>query len=270
MPKSTDLVHYYSDIKPRRCDLVAAWPGVGNVSLILTQYLVEHLGADQFAEIEPAAFFNATGVLVRDNVVEEPQFPASRFFFWQNPEKRGKDLIFFIGDEQPPSGSYELANVVLDVAKKYKVRRIYTMAAALVKIHHSEAPRVWATATEEKLLKEVTKFEVVLRGTVQIAGLNGILLGVAKERGLPGVCLLGETPMYATRIPNPKAALAVGNILVKLLNVQVDLAELAESAHKAEAEMAKLTADAMTEFIDHFTTPVWESEEHRGEEEEEE
>ena len=253
------IVNYYAEVKPRRCDMIAAWPGVGNVSLILTQYLRDHLGAEQFADIEPAAFFNASGILVRNNVVEEPQFPGSRFYFWQNPEKRGKDIIFFVGDEQPAARSYELANVVVDVAKKYRVRRIFTMAAALVKIHHSETPKVWAAATEERLLKEVTKFDVVLRGTVQIAGLNGILQGVAKERGIPGVCLLGETPMYATRIPNPKAALSVARILIDMLGVTVDLAELTEMAQKSEQEMARITGEAMTEFIDHFTTPLWES-----------
>lgn len=259
MAKIKDLVAYYADIKPRRCDMVAAWPGVGNVALIVTQYLRDHLEADEFAEVDPTAFFNATGVLVRDNVVQEPQFPGSRFYYWRNPEKRGRDLILFIGDEQPAARSYELAHVVLDVAKKYKVRRVYTVAAALVKIHHSEAPRVWAAATDEKLLKEVTKYDVVLRGTVQVAGLNGIILGVAKERGIPGVCLLGETPQYATRIPNPKAALAVAGILTKLLGITVDLAELTDMAQKSEAEMARLTSEAMNEFIDHFTTPMWES-----------
>ncbi|MCX8126541.1 MAG: PAC2 family protein, partial [Dehalococcoidia bacterium] len=193
----------------------------------------------------------------RDNIIEEPQFPQSKFYYWKNPDKV-KDLVIFIGEEQPTSKSYELANVVIDVAKELRVKRVYTFAAAMVKIHHSEQPRVWVAATEEKLLKEATKHDVVLRGTVQIAGLNGLFLGVAKERGVPGICLLGESPMYATRIPNPKAALAIARVFVGLSGIPVDLADLRAEAEKAEVEMSKITAEAMGQFIENFTTPIWE------------
>jgi proteasome assembly chaperone (PAC2) family protein len=257
MPRKKELVRWHEDIRTRRCEMIAAWPGVGDVALILADYLRGKLGAIEFADIEPTAFFNATGVLVRDNVIEEPQFPQSRFYYWKNPG-RGKDLVIFIGDEQPASKSYELANLVLDVAVKMKVKRVYTFAAALVKIHHSEQPRVWVAATDEKLLKEATRHDVVLRGTVQIAGLNGLFLGVAKERGMPGICLLGESPMYATRMPNPKAALAIARVFADLLGVPLDLAELKAEAEKAEEEMSKITAEAMGQFIENFTTPIWE------------
>ncbi|MEW6142516.1 MAG: PAC2 family protein [Chloroflexota bacterium] len=257
MPGKKILVHWYENIRPRRCEMIAAWPGVGDVALILADYVRGKLGAIEVADIDPTAFFNATGVLVRDNVIEEPQFPQSKFYYWKNPG-RGKDLIIFIGDEQPASKSYELANLVLGVAKELKVRRVYTFAAALVKIHHSEQPRVWAAATDEKLLKEATKHDVVLRGTVQIAGLNGLFLGVAKERGMPGICLLGESPMYATRIPNPKAALAIAKVFAGLFGASIDLAELKVEAEKAEVEMSKITAEAMGHFIENFTTPIWE------------
>lgn len=257
MSRNKLIVRWYEDIRPRRCEMVAAWPGVGDVALILADYIRGKLGAVEVADIDPTAFFNATGVLVRDNVIEEPQFPQSKFYYWKNPG-RGKDLLLFIGEEQPASKSYELANLVVDVAKLLKVKRAYTFAAALVKIHHSEQPRVWAAATEEKLLKEVTRYDVVLRGTVQIAGLNGLFLGVAKERGLPGICLLGESPMYATRIPNPKAALAIARVFTGLSGIDIDLTELKAEAEKAEVEISKLTAEAMGQFIENFTTPIWE------------
>lgn len=257
MPGKKELVRWYEDIRPRRCEMIAAWPGVGDVALILADYVRSKLGAIEVADIDPTAFFNATGVLVRENVIEEPQFPQSKFYYWKNPG-RGKDLVIFIGDEQPASKSYELANLVLDVARKLMVKRVYTFAAALVKMHHSEQPRVWAAATEEKLLKEATKHDVILRGTVQIAGLNGLFLGVAKERHVPGICLLGESPMYATRIPNPKAALAIARVFTGLFGVPIDLTELKAEAEKAEVEMSKITAEAIGQYIENFTTPIWE------------
>ena len=97
-----------------------------------------------------------------------------------------------------------------------------------------------------------------------------MFLGVAKERGLEGVCLLGEVPMYTTRIPNPKASLAISTILTKILDIDIDLSGLAASARESEEEMKKLAAEAMGEFIDRYTKPVWPPEEGEEAEEDEE
>jgi proteasome assembly chaperone (PAC2) family protein len=125
-------------------------------------------------------------------------------------------------------------------------------------------------ATSQKPIDELKKFNLVLRGDLQIAGLNGLFLGAAKERKIEGVCLLGEVPMYATRIPNPKAALAVADALTKVLEINIDLNELTVVAKESEEEMKKLAAEAMGEFIDRYTRPVWPPEEEEEDIEEEE
>ena len=266
------IVTFSKEPRPRACDLIAAWPGIGNLSLIVTRYLREKLNAEEIGEIEPSAFFDPIGVMVKDNVVEAPQFPEGKFYYWHNSEGK-KDILFFISDEQPSYKGYDLANFILDVAKKFKVKRIYTFAAAIAKIHHTEQPKVWGVATRPALVDFLKKFEVVLRGRLQIAGLNGLLLGVAKERGMEGICLLGEVPSYTTRIPNPKASLAVMKVLLKVLGIEIDITDLAKIAEESDQQMKKLAAQAMGEYIDRYTRPIWppdEEEELEDEEEEDE
>jgi hypothetical protein len=267
------MVNFRKEPRPKACDLVAAWPGIGNLSLIVTRYLREKLEAEEIGEIEPFAFFDPIGVMVKDNIVEAPQFPEGKFYYWHNPSGK-KDILFFISDEQPSFKGYDLANFILDIARKFKVQRVYTFAAAIAKIHHTEQPKVWGVATNASLLDFLKKFDVVLRGRLQIAGLNGLLLGVARERGVQGICLLGEVPSYTTRIPNPKASLAVLKVLLKVLELEIDLAELAKIAEDSDQQMKRLAAQAMGEFIDRYTRPVWpppeEDEEYEEEDEDEE
>jgi uncharacterized protein len=266
------LVNFRREPRPKACDLLAAWPGIGNLSLIVTRYLREKLAAEEIGEIEPFTFFDPIGVMVKDNIVEEPQFPEGKFYYWHNTPGK-KDLLFFISDEQPAFKGYDLANFILDVAKKFKVQRVYTFAAAIAKIHHTEAPKVWGVATDQVLLQTLKQLEVVLRGRLQIAGLNGLLLGVAKERGMDGICLLGEVPSYTTRIPNPKAALAVLQVLLKVLDIKIELADLAKVAEDSDQQMKRLAAQAMGEYIDRYTRPVWppsEDEEEFDEDDEDE
>jgi len=259
------LVKLYARPKLNSPVMLASWPGISNVSIIVASYLGKKLDFKKLAEIEASHFFDPIGVLVRDNVVEAPQFPQSKFYYWKNKGERS-DVILFIGEDQPASKGYELANCVLDVGERFRVKRIYTCAAALTRIHHTEQPKVWGVATSRQATENMKEYELMQRGNLQISGLNGLLLGVAKERNIEGVCLLGEVPMYATRIQNPMAALAILKVLTKMLDIEIDMAELAQLAMEAKERIKQVAAEAMGEYIDYFTEPLWE----RGEEEEEE
>jgi uncharacterized protein len=259
----SDIIKITARPKLKAANLLAAWPGIGNVAMIIANYLKAKMSFKELGYLEASYFFDPIGVLVKDNVVEEPNFPQSDFYYFKNPG--GKDLIMFIGDDQPSTKGYELAHCVLDVGERFGAERIYTCAAAMTRIHHTEPPKVWGVATSHLVTYGLKEYHLESSNNLQIAGLNGLLLGVAKEREIDGVCLLGEVPTYASRVPNPMAALAVLKVLAGMLEIKVDLADLAKMAVEAQERMKQVAAEAMEEYIDYFTEPIWE----RGEEEEE-
>ena len=63
-------IKLYRKPHPKNCFMLASWPGVGNVSLIVARYLKEKLSAEEIGEIEPAKFFEPVGVMVEDNVIQ--------------------------------------------------------------------------------------------------------------------------------------------------------------------------------------------------------
>lgn len=272
MSESNEFTKYsailHKQPSPERCSLLASWPGIGNVSLVAAKYLRDKLSAEEIGEINPIGFFEPVGIMVRDNLVESPSFPTSKFYYWQD-DKASKGLLIFIGEEQPSTKGYELINHVLNVAQKLNVDRTYSCAAAVTRIHHSEKSQVWGAATRLELLDELNEQGVILRGNLRIAGLNGLILGLSKERGLDGICLLGEVPSFATQIPNPKASLAVLEVLSKMLKIDVNLDELKSIAKRADEEMDRIAKRATAEFIDQFTEPIWEQGEGEYEDDEE-
>jgi proteasome assembly chaperone (PAC2) family protein len=259
------IVKLHARPKLRTPNMLAAWPGIGNVAMIIVNYLKNALNFRDLGTIEASYFFDPIGVLVKDDVVESPQFPQSQFYYFKN-EGAASDLILFIGDDQPATKGYDLAHCVLDIGERFQVRRIYTCAAAMTRIHHTEPPKVWGVATNHLLTANLRKYNLEHSSNLQIAGLNGLLLGVAKERGIDGVCLLGEVPVYASRMPNPMAALAVMKVLTTMLEIRIDLADLAKMAVEAGERIKQVAAQAMEEYIDYFTEPIWE----RGDEEDDE
>ncbi len=260
-----NLIKLYARPKLNSPNMLASWPGIGDVSLIVATYLRKKLDFKELGEIEPSHFFDAIGVVAKDNVIEAPQFPQSKFYYWKN-KGGGSDIILFIGEDQPLTKGYELANCVLDVGARFQAKRIYTCAAALSRIHHTEQPRVWGVVTSQHMTEELEKYDLVQRSNLQIAGLNGLLLGVTKERDIEGICLLGEVPMHATRIQNPVAALAVLQVLTRMLDIEVDVGELTQIANETADRLKQVAAEAMGEYIDHFTQPIWEYDEEEEEE----
>jgi proteasome assembly chaperone (PAC2) family protein len=266
----SDIVKITAHPKLKAPNLLAAWPGIGNVAMIIANYLRAKLNFKELGYLEPAYFFDPIGVLVRDDVVDEPSFPQSDFYYLKNTGG-GNDLILFIGDDQPAAKGYELAHCILDVGEKFGVKCIFTCAAAITRIHHTEPPKVWGVATGHKLATSLKSLNLEHSSNLQIAGLNGLLLGVAKEREKAGICLLGEVPVYASRVPNPMASLAVLKVLSGMLNIKIDLSDMAKMAVEASERIKQVAAQAMEEYIDYFTEPIWErGEEEEGDEEQDE
>ena len=236
--------------------MLAAWPGVSDVALEVAAYLIDRLDAKEFAEIDPTEFFTPVGIQVQDNVVQVPVFPENKFYVIKTPKGKN-DIIIFCGEAQPDSNHYDLARVVLNVAERFKVRRIYTCAAAMVQ-HSVQKSRVLVAATDAELIPELKKYDITLVGDFQIRGLNGLLLGAARERGMEGVCILGETPQYAAEMPNPIASYAVLGSLSQILGLELDLSDIAKDAKQMTEEMKMLSQEFMTKYIKHFTQPIWE------------
>jgi proteasome assembly chaperone (PAC2) family protein len=220
--------------------LIAAWPGMGEVAVKAAGFLKDKLKAVEFGKILPLNYFNPVGAWVDTGMIQTTQLPQSKFYFWKNP-KGTNDLIFFLSEAQPAlDKGYALAERVVELAKEFKVTRIFTFAAMPVPIDHTQESEVWATATSKKILDELKDYKVKFMNSGQIAGLNGLLLSVAKEKRIDGICLLGEVPLYTIQIENPKASLAVLEVMSEILDIELDLTELAKHARFIQDEIEKL------------------------------
>lgn len=236
-------VRLYSEPRLEKPDMIVGWPGIGNVGLIAIDVLRQQIGAEEFGEIEPWDFFYPKGLTISAGILGELEFPGSKFYYRKLGNNR--DVIIFIGEEQPTAAgaayaqggkAYLMANLVLDVAEKFNCHRVYTSGAAVALTHHASRPRVWAVATHPGIINEIRSYEnVTMMSKVEgrgkqgsITGLNGLLLGVAKKRGMEGVCLMGEVPDYLSQapFPYPRASKSVLEVMGRILGLSLDFNSL--------------------------------------------
>jgi proteasome assembly chaperone (PAC2) family protein len=221
--------------------MVAVWPGMGHVAVSAGYYLMAKLGMHGFAEFSPREVFDMDHVDVKDGLIQSGRLPRSRLFAW-NDLKKERDLVVFIGEAQPPLGRYAFSRRLVEYARELGVERIYTFAAMATQMHPEHAPRVFVAATTKVLLGELQQHEVVTLESGQISGLNGVLLGVAAEMGLQGICLLGEMPHIFAQFPFPAASLAVLKSFSRLTRLEIDLTELSLQAQKTGAQLGEILA----------------------------
>lgn len=219
--------------------LVAVWPGMGHVALNAGYYLLAKLGMDVAAELEAGDLFDIDHVEVKGGRIQPARRPRNRFFVWNDPRGE-RDLVVFLGEAQPPIGKYPFCRQLVTFAKDLGVERVLTFAAMATRMRPEARSRVYGAATDADGVQELKRLELELVEEGQISGLNGVLLGVAAEAGLPGACLLGEMPHLFAQLPFPKASLAVLEVFTTMTGIEVDFSELAEQAEAVEEQLGEL------------------------------
>ena len=94
-----------------------------------------------------------------------------------------------------------------------------------------DKPKIFGTATDSETVKVLSSNNISVMDSGSITGMNGLIIGIAKLRNMKGVCLLGETSGY---VVDGKASKAVLEILLQMVNVRVDMANLDKRAKDTE------------------------------------
>lgn len=222
--------------------LICAWPGMGEVAFKLGAYLKDKLKMEEFASLEAPELFPPTGIWIQNNVIQLPKSGQGKFYFYKN-KAGASDIVLFISDAQPLlEHAYEYCKKIIILGKELGVKKVVTFAAMPQTIDHTAIPEVWFAATSKKIAEEMENLKLGLKllSSGQVSGLNGLLLGIAKEMGLEGACFLGEIPLFTLQIENPKSSLAILKKLAQILKLDIETSALQEQAKVMEQEIDKL------------------------------
>lgn len=201
---------------------------MGLLAKISADFLVEQLDAELFAEID--SYRN--DIPYEDGVAS---YEPVKHRFYASPKD---NLIICVGDAQPslPYEIYNVADKVMDVAKEFDVQRVITLAAYLTP--SMRGSEIYGVVNDAALSSYLQQFDVqTAPGEGRITGLNGVLIGVAEERDVEGLCLMGKI-QYA-EIPQPGPAKILIDLLSRMLNMEVNTSELDERQMSIDESIQK-------------------------------
>ena len=221
--------------------LVVGWSDAGQVGTGVTDYLVGKLGAEEFGEIEPHKFSLSPNTIIKGGVLEEVEYPGTSFYYWKNKNSTS-DLIIF-GSQSPPQSQHEFANLILDVAELFSVKRIYAVGGVPANIPHDENPNLFAVVNSARVKRYLKPYDVeVGLDYYGPTSMNGLILGLAKQRSIEGLSLLGWVPCYITEIPNPRISEAILRVLTRMLSIDIDFSEIESEAQYANNQIEEVVS----------------------------
>ena len=202
-------MEFTQDVEPNveKPIVIAAMQDMGNVGSIVVNFINDSLRTKIF---RIARTLNPTYVVDRGGYIDLPNES------WEY--KYTEDLIIFGGGKGQPQGNSEinaLCQDVIDIAKKYSAKFIYTLGGFHTNRVLDNNPKTYITTTSMELTKQMKRLNVETTPQKSIiTGFNGLILGFAKKNGIHGIGMYGE--LNEPDIPQYRAAISIIKTLEKL------------------------------------------------------
>jgi len=208
--------------------MIAAMQDMGDVGSIVIDFISRNLKATVFRQALPSY---PAYVIDNGGHIDLPEEK------WEY--KYSKDMIIFGGGAGQPSSTEELnilCQDVINTAKKYSTRLIYTLGGFHTVRPTERNPKTFVTTTSVELTDQVRKLAIETTPEASIiTGFNGLILGFAKMNGIQGIGLYAE--LNDPKIPQYRSAKSIIKTLEKLTYQKFgDTSELDVMADEVESK----------------------------------
>jgi proteasome assembly chaperone (PAC2) family protein len=227
--------------KPTMVCAFAGWNDAAGSATAALEFVSSHLGAKQFAAIDPEEFydFQMMRPIVRltegsTREIEWPEFVLAE----AGAEGAGKDLVLLSGAE-PNLRWRSFCTTITDAANDLGVELVITLGALLADVPHTRPVRVTGIAGTPELVERLGFSQTRYEGPT---GIVGVLHHACTQAGLPSASLWAPVPHYVSAVPSPKASLALLQTLERLLEIKVDVSELESASEEYEQRLDEAVA----------------------------
>ena len=235
--------------KPRLLVGLSGWMDGGQVSTGTVKCLIERLGAEKFAEIEPEGFYiysfpgsmELTSLfrphtMIKNGLITSYEVPTNVFFCSEE-----NDLILFVGKE-PNLQWREFADCIFSLCSEFNVRAIYFIGSVAGLVPHTREPRLFCSVSDAKLKETFEHYGVKFTNYEGPASIVTYLTTNSRERAVNMTSLVATVPAYVQG-DNPKCIEAVTRRLAGILGLQIELDDLRNISDEFEKKLSDVVQE---------------------------
>jgi proteasome assembly chaperone (PAC2) family protein len=231
--------------KPRLLLGFSGWMDGGVVSTGTVKCFIEKLGARAFAEIEPAGFYiysfpgsmELTSLFrphakIQEGLIESYEIPSNTFYCSEKD-----NLILFLGKE--PNLCWEdYAGCIFSLCTDFEVEMIYFIGSVAGLVPHTREPRLFCSVSRAEMRETFQHYGVKFSNYDGPASIVTYLGATCSKHGQSMVSLVATIPAYVQG-NNPKCIAAVTRRLAGMLDVEIDLSDLAAVSEEFERKLGE-------------------------------
>ena len=239
------IIHETPDKKLKHMVVVfSGWADAGEGATSAIKFLQRKLKSKKFAEIDPEEFYDFSQTRPYTSRTRDGKrrihWPANEFSYLTDPRADSGAMVF-VGVE-PNLKWRTFAKTVATVAKDHGVESVVHIGALLDAVPHTRPVKLSGTASESSL-SEFLEGQGIRSSNYQgPTGISSAVMAACIEAGLEYTSIWGHTSHYLQAAPNHRVGSTLLEILLKLLNLPLDLAELKSAAGVFNAEVEKAVA----------------------------
>jgi len=226
--------------------IINGFPGVGLVSSIVANYLVNTLNLEQIGLMDSTLF--PTVSLIRKS---EPHHPV-RIYAGTTPGKPADNIVVFISEFQPPQSIVKpIAETLIDWAQDQWCSLIMCPEGLVIEKEEGAQPedeksvRVYGVGSTHRAREYIIEPNVLPFSEGVITGVAGILLNEGKRRNFDVISLLAEAQQD---YPDARAAAKIIEIIDRLmLHTRLDAKPLYREAERIEAQIRAVQSKAVVD-----------------------
>ena len=231
----------------------SGWADAGEGATSAIKFLQRKLKSKKFAEIDPEEFYDFSQTRPYTSRTRDGKrrihWPANEFSYLTDPRADSGAMVF-VGVE-PNLKWRTFARTVATVAKDHGVESVVHIGALLDAVPHTRPVKLSGTASESSL-SEFLEGQGIRSSNYQgPTGISSAVMAACIEEGLEYTSIWGHTSHYLQAAPNHRVGSTLLEILLKLLNLPLNLAELksAASVFNLEVEKAVAKDDQIASYV---------------------
>ncbi|HIF44624.1 MAG TPA: PAC2 family protein [Dehalococcoidia bacterium] len=239
------IIHETPDKKLKHMVVVfSGWADAAEGATSAIKFLQRKLKSKKFAEIDPEEFYDFSQTRPYTSRTRDGKrrihWPANEFSYLTDPRAHSGVMVF-VGVE-PNLKWRTFAKTVATVAKDHGVESVVHIGALLDAVPHTRPVKLSGTASESSL-SEFLEGQGIRSSNYQgPTGISSAVMAACIEEGLEYTSIWGHTSHYLQAAPNHRVGSTLLEILLKLLNLPLDLAELKSAAGVFNVEVEKAVA----------------------------
>ena len=234
----------------------SGWADAAEGATSAVKFLQRKLKGKKFADIDPEEFYDFSQTRPYSSRTRDGkrriQWPANEFSYLPDPST-DSGIMVFVGVE-PNLKWRTFAKTVASVAKDHGVESVIHIGALLDAVPHTRPVKLSGTASESRLSEFLEGQGIKSSNYQGPTGISSAVMAACINEGLEYTSIWGHTSHYLQAAPNHRVGSTLLEVLLKLLNLPLDLAELKSAAGLFNDEVEK--AVAKDEQINSYVTKL--------------